>query len=56
MKTVSVVCGALGTVGVSIDKYLNMICPYVQFKVIPKTALLGTGHILRNVLTKQGLK
>jgi len=52
IKTVPVVCGALGTVGTSINKYLNMISPHVQFGVIQKTALLGTAHILRNVLSK----
>ena len=56
VKTVPVVCGALGTVGNSITKYLNMISTHIQFRVIQKTALLGTAHILRNVLTKEGPK
>ena len=52
IKTVPVVYGTLGTVVISINKYLDMISPHIQFGVIRKTALLGTAHILRNVLLK----
>ena len=56
VKTVPVVCGALGTAVLSTAKYLDMISKHIQFRVIQKTALLGTAHILRNVLTKEGPK
>ena len=52
VKTIPVICGALGTVGGNIENYLGFISPHIQFGIIQKTALLGTAHILRNVLTK----
>ena len=51
VKTIPVICGALGTVGGNIEIYLKMISPQIKFNVIQKTVLLGTAHILRNFLT-----
>ena len=53
VKTIPVICGALGTAGGNTSNYLKSISPQIQFRIIQKTALIGTAHILRNVLTKQ---
>ena len=51
IRTIPVVCGALGTAVTNTESYLNKISTNIEFNVIQKTALLGTAHILRNVLT-----
>ena len=51
IKTIPVVCGALGTVTSNTENYLKKISNNIEFSVVQKTTLLGTAHILRNVLT-----
>ena len=50
ISTIPVIVGALGTVSKGIENHLNNLSPNAEFKVIQKTALLGTAHILRNFL------
>ena len=52
VRTIPVVIGALGTVYGGITEYIKTISPKIDFRVLQKTALLGTAHILRNFLTK----
>ena len=51
VQTIPIICGALGTVGKNIDDYLINISKKLRFDIIKKTALLGTAHIIRNVIT-----
>ena len=51
IRTIPIVVGALGTVCKNISKRIETISPSVEFKIIQKTALLGSAHILRNFLT-----
>ena len=51
VRTIPIVVGALGTVCNGISEYANTISPNIEFRILQKTALLGTVHILRNVLT-----
>ena len=51
IQTVPVVIGALGTVSTSIEKYLQLISPNLNFQMIQKTTLIGTQQILRRSLT-----
>ena len=51
VKTVPIVVGALGTICSGLEDYLKLVSPNARLNIIQKTALLGTAHILRNVLT-----
>ena len=51
IRTIPIVIGALGTVCKNISKRIETISPNAEFKIIQKTALLGSAHILRNFLT-----
>jgi hypothetical protein len=45
-----VITGATGTISKSFRKYLSSIPGKHDIKELQKTAILGTAHILRNVL------
>jgi hypothetical protein len=47
---ISVIIGATGTVSKSFRKYLSNVPGKHEIKEIQKTAILGTAHVLRNVL------
>jgi hypothetical protein len=49
-KVTPVIIGATGTVSESFRKYLSNIPGKYDIKEIQKTAILGTAHILREVL------
>ena len=51
VRTIPIVVGALGTACKGIMGYLKDVSPNIEFRVVQKTALLGTAHILRNFLT-----
>ena len=51
IRTIPVIVGALGTVCKGLENSLKLISPKIEYKIIQKTALLGTAHILRNFLT-----
>jgi hypothetical protein len=50
-KVIPVIIGATGTVSKSFRKYVNNIPGNHEVKELQKTAILGTAHILRKVLT-----
>jgi hypothetical protein len=50
-KVIPVIIGATGTISKSFRKYLSNIPGNHEVKEIQKTAVLGTAHILRKVLT-----
>jgi hypothetical protein len=47
----SVIIGATGTISKSFRKYLSSIPGKHDVKELQKTAILGTAHVLRKVLT-----
>jgi len=49
-KVIPVITGATGTVSKSFRKYVSNIPGKHEVKVLQKTAILGTAHILRKVL------
>jgi len=49
-KVIPVITGATGTISVSLRKYVNIIPGKHEVKELQKTAILGTAHLLRNVL------
>jgi len=49
-KVIPVIIGAIGTVSKSFRKYVSNIPGKHEVKELQKTAILGTAHILRNVL------
>ena len=49
--TVPVVLGALGVVKKGIEKHIDKIPGKINITELQKIALLGTSHILRNVLS-----
>jgi hypothetical protein len=49
-KVMPVIIGATGTVSKSFRKYLSSIPGKHDIKELQKTAILGTAHILREVL------
>ena len=49
-KVIPVTTGATGTVSKSCRKYVSNIPGKHEFKELQKTAILGTAHILREVL------
>jgi hypothetical protein len=48
---IPVTIGANGTISKSLIKYVSSIPEYHEVKELQKTAILGTAHILRKVLT-----
>jgi len=50
-KVIPVVIGATGTISNSFRKYVSNIPGNQEVKKQQKTAILGTAHILRKVLT-----
>jgi hypothetical protein len=50
-RAIPVIIGATGTISKSFRKYLSSIPGNHEVRVLQKTAILGTAHILRKVLT-----
>ena len=50
-KVIPVIVGATGTISKSIRKYVSNIPGNHEVRELQKTAILGTAHILRKVLT-----
>jgi hypothetical protein len=50
-KVMPVIIGTSGTISKSLRKYLSSIPGKHDIKELQKTAILGTEHILRKVLT-----
>jgi hypothetical protein len=50
-KVIPVIIGATGTISKSFRKYVSKIPENHEVKELQKTAILGTAHILRKVLT-----
>jgi major membrane immunogen (membrane-anchored lipoprotein) len=50
-KVIPVIIGATGTISKSFRKYVSNILGNREVKEIQKTAILGTAHIFRKVLT-----
>jgi hypothetical protein len=48
---IPVITGATGTISVSFRKYVSDIPGNHDFKELQETAIMGTAHILRKVLT-----
>jgi hypothetical protein len=51
IKVIPVKIGATGTISKSFRKYVSNISGIHEVKELQKTAILGTAHILREVLT-----
>jgi hypothetical protein len=49
-KVIPVIIGATGTISELFRKYVSNIPGTHEVKELPKTAILGTAHILRKVL------
>ena len=52
-KVIPVIIGATGTISTSFRKYVSNIPGNHEVKELQKTAILGTAHILRKVLTRR---
>jgi hypothetical protein len=50
-KVIPVIIGATGTISMSFRKYVSNIPGNHEVKVLQKTAILGTVHMLQKVLT-----
>ena len=50
-KVIPVIIGATGTISKSLRKYVSDIAGKHDVKELEKTAIFGTAHILRKVLT-----
>jgi hypothetical protein len=50
-KVIPVIIGATGTISESFRKYVSNISGNHEVKELQKTAIFGTAHILRKVLT-----
>jgi hypothetical protein len=50
-KVIPIIIGATGTISKSFRKYVSNIAGNHEVKGLQKTAILGTAHILREVLT-----
>jgi hypothetical protein len=51
IKVIPVIIGATGTISKSFRKYVSNISGHHEVKELQKTAILGTAHLLRKVLT-----
>jgi hypothetical protein len=49
-KVIPVIIGATGTISISLRKYVSNIPGNRDVRELQKTAILGTAHILREVL------
>jgi hypothetical protein len=52
-KAIPVIMGATGTISKSFRKHVSNIPGNHEVKELQKTAILGTAHILRKVLTQR---
>jgi hypothetical protein len=52
-KVIPVIIGATGTISKSFRKYVSNITGNHEVKKLQKTAILGTAHILREVITQR---
>jgi hypothetical protein len=50
-RVIPVIIGATATISKSFRKYVSSIAGNHEFRELQKTAILGTAHILRKVLT-----
>jgi hypothetical protein len=50
-RVIPVIIGATGTISKSFRKYVSSIPGHHEVRELQKTAILGTAHILRKVLT-----
>ena len=50
-RVIPVIIGGTGTISKSFKKYISNISGNHEVKELQKTAILGTAHILRKVLT-----
>jgi hypothetical protein len=50
-RVISVIIGATGTISKSFRKYVSNLPENHEVRELQKTAILGTAHILRKVLT-----
>ena len=50
-RVIPVIIGATGTISKSFRKYISNITGNHEVKELQKTAILGTAHIIRKVLT-----
>jgi hypothetical protein len=50
-RVIPVITGATGTISKSFIEYVSRIPGTHEFRELQKTAILGTAHILRKVLT-----
>jgi len=50
-RVIPVIIGATGTISISFRKYVRDIPGNHDVKELQKTAILGTAHVLRRVLT-----
>jgi len=50
-KVIPLITGATGTISKSFRKYMSNIPGNYEVKELQKTAILGTAHIFRKVLT-----
>ena len=50
-KVISVIIGATGTISMSFRKYVSNIPGNHEVKELQETAILGTAHVLQQVLT-----
>jgi hypothetical protein len=50
-RVIPVIIGATGTISKSFRKYVSNITGNHEVREVQKTAILGTAHILRKVLT-----
>jgi len=50
-KVIPVIIGVIGTISKSFRKYVSNTTGKHEIKELQKTAILGTAHILRKVLT-----
>eukprot|EP00957_Ditylum_brightwellii_P051847 3931950-Ditylum_brightwellii.AAC.1 len=51
ISTVPVTTGISGTIDKSFQNYVGQVSPDTHMDTIQKTAVLGTAHILRHILT-----
>ena len=51
VRVIPVIVGATGTFSKSFRKYVSDVPGHHDVKVLQKTAILGTAHIIRKVLT-----
>jgi hypothetical protein len=53
IKLIPIIIGAIGTISKTFRKYVSNITGNHEVKELQKTAILGTAHILRKVLTQR---